>query len=438
MARNPNALPLLNLRKDNLDKWAYFLAVFAGMAMIVYLRFIGTPAIYVAGVPIGLILAYALIALTSRGLQLREDRIADNCYYLGFIYTLTSLAYALWNFQSGGLITDKLIQDFGVALISTIAGVIARLLLNQLRADPVEVEQSARMTLAEASENLKAEMISATTDFETFRTSLHQSFEEAQKEMMGTVRVTLETSAQEFSNVTKGMLDDTTKTFRRHQKSSDKIETASEEAVSRLEHLVRRIDEIEAPKDLLTTRLAPAVTEIERATTAIRERSEAEGGRIERASQAVEKVLEAARVVEAEVQAQSLQVNTVTTLYSRIAESMEPLTDDINALSTFARRLGESFSDIQKVGALSKGVLEEVERHALGAVANLKKHNEGLAIQLTESRKMTGEVQATLVELAESMTRRLNQSHQVTVGERSIVAGDEALHSESPPLGAVD
>lgn len=409
MNRPRRLLAIVDKRSDVLDKVTYFFAVAVGGGLIIFLRSVGFPAVYVALVPLGFIVGYAFVALLLSRFRLREDRIADNCYYLGFIYTLISLAYALYGFQSGGLITEKLIQDFGVALSSTIVGVIVRLLLNQLRIDPIEVEHSARMTLAAASENLKTEMLQATRNFETFRMAIHQSFEESQKKLMDTVRETLEASVTDFSNTTRELLDESAKTFRRHAKSAERIESSAENMADKLEGLIARLEAVDIQPDILTSRLTPAIAEIERATTALRSRSEAEAAKIETVGRAIDRMHASAEAVEGQVTAQSQQINAIISLHSKIAESMEGLTKDIGSLSAFASQLESSLVDVQKSGNAGKIVFEEIELDAQNVLASLKQHNAGIAEQLQESRDMSGKLQEVLVDMAGSMERRLNE-----------------------------
>lgn len=96
---------------------------------------------------------YAVIAIITKRFRLREDRVGDNIYYLGFLFTLISLAYALYVYNnpggSGG--AAEIITNFGIAIFTTIFGLAGRVLFNQMRQDPVEYEREARYSLAEAS-----------------------------------------------------------------------------------------------------------------------------------------------------------------------------------------------------------------------------------------------------------------------------------------------
>lgn len=54
--------------------------------------------------------------------SLRLDRLGDNFYYLGFIYTLASLSAALVELRTG-INSTAILGAFGVALITTIVGI---------------------------------------------------------------------------------------------------------------------------------------------------------------------------------------------------------------------------------------------------------------------------------------------------------------------------
>src|SRR6266404_2165452 len=73
----------------------------------------GADQFWVTAAAIGLILAYAFIVYRVNALRLREDQLGDNCYYLGFLYTLASLAWALNEFGRTGAI-EAIVSNFGL------------------------------------------------------------------------------------------------------------------------------------------------------------------------------------------------------------------------------------------------------------------------------------------------------------------------------------
>ena len=96
--------------------------------------------------------------------KLRTDVAADNVYYLGFLFTLTSLAIAL-SIDSA----DAILANFGVAIISTLIGIAARVGLNQMRVDPTDIEEASRLELSGATSKVKAELNETVRQLSEFR-----------------------------------------------------------------------------------------------------------------------------------------------------------------------------------------------------------------------------------------------------------------------------
>lgn len=103
------------------------------------------------------ILLFCAVTWKSPRFRLREDRIGDGAYYLGFLFTLVSLSYALYQFtEEGG--TEGVISGFGIALTTTIVGLALRVVFQQLREDPIEIEQEVRQTLSNEVLRLEREV----------------------------------------------------------------------------------------------------------------------------------------------------------------------------------------------------------------------------------------------------------------------------------------
>jgi hypothetical protein len=148
--------------------------VLAGCAYIILAKLGGIGQLYVTFVPVATMLAYALLITLARGLRLRDDQSGDNLYYMGFLFTLTSLGVSLYQF-SASRAAEEIVQNFGIAIGSTIAGIGLRVIFNQMRRDPIEVERMMRLELAEAARRVRRELDSSVVEFGYFRRSALQS-----------------------------------------------------------------------------------------------------------------------------------------------------------------------------------------------------------------------------------------------------------------------
>ena len=109
---------------------------------------------------------------------MRPDRLGDNFYYLGFIYTLASLSAALIQLRYSPQFED-LLGNFGIALVTTVVGVAGRVLFVQMRGEIDEVEERVRRDLVSASADLRAQLVISLREFETFHTGILQASNEA-------------------------------------------------------------------------------------------------------------------------------------------------------------------------------------------------------------------------------------------------------------------
>src|SRR5690348_9486773 len=93
------------------DQWGFAFFAAIGSLCIVAAKTFSVPAVWVAIGAIAIMLLYAgLIARYGSG-RLRSDQAGDNCYYLGLIYTLASLAYAIFTFDPAHTATT-IVQGF--------------------------------------------------------------------------------------------------------------------------------------------------------------------------------------------------------------------------------------------------------------------------------------------------------------------------------------
>jgi hypothetical protein len=220
----------------------FFAVVVAGVGYIIVSKLNGFGALAVTAVPVLVMIGYAVL-LAARPFRLRDDQSGDNLYYMGFLFTLTSLAVSLYQFSAAGS-AEQIVQNFGIAIASTIAGISMRIFFNQMRRDPIEVEASARMELAEASRRVKRELESTILEFGYFRRMTQQSAGDAVdevRESIGRAREKLAGEIEKFVLTQGQPFEDASK------RSSETLDSMNARTVQILEvsrHLVEEGEQL--------------------------------------------------------------------------------------------------------------------------------------------------------------------------------------------------
>ena len=183
MARRP-ASKIVQTPRHAIFFFAMFIlgGVVLSLAKIVNLP-TGWEKIIIVFLSAALMITYAVFVTIVPATRLRLDTAADNMYYLGFLYTLTSLAVALSIDD-----TNQILANFGVAISSTLIGIAARVGLNQLRVDPHDIEAASRLELSEATSRIRAELDESVQQLSSFRTMNLQVLTEGYEDIQENIK----------------------------------------------------------------------------------------------------------------------------------------------------------------------------------------------------------------------------------------------------------
>ena len=134
------------------------------------------------------LIAYAVIARALRGREIEPETTGDNCYYLGFLFTLTSLSLTLvqLGLVSGSATTDileNIISGFGIALVSTIVGIMLRVYFFQQRADLVARQGEMSFELQKAVRNFRSQLSASAIAMKKFSTESVQLAQERDQKL---------------------------------------------------------------------------------------------------------------------------------------------------------------------------------------------------------------------------------------------------------------
>ena len=211
------------------------LAFVAGGALVVCIRMLW-PGLggAIAAAIVAVAVVWTLGIYYWQGEVLRRDRAGDDLYYLGLLLTLVSLIYALVALFLLGddgdvqVRVNTLIGNFGIALLSTVAGILGRILLQdssegELAAGmAAETQQGARDARREQAPLLTDEMREAAAHMLELRRTLR----EAADAFAHFTRVTL-SHADHIKSHTEQLLQD----FNQHMAAAAKQRLEDTEAV---------------------------------------------------------------------------------------------------------------------------------------------------------------------------------------------------------------
>jgi hypothetical protein len=284
----------------------FLVFVAAGCAYIVLAKLAGIGPFYVTFVPVGTMLAYALLIYSARGLRLRDDQSGDNLYYMGFLFTLTSLGVSLYQFTAERA-AEEIVQNFGIAIGSTIAGIGLRVIFNQMRRDPVEVERMMRLELAEAARRVRRELDSTVVEFGHYRRSAQQatvdsfshviekfdeivvkflaSLEDTTAKLAGPLEAASRRSGDAIAEATKTIGATLGVSAQQLEAETDKLSIRAGAIASTLEQVIAKLRGMQTPDRVIEVRLEPVTLSLTQAVERFAAQSDGQAATIKAALQ---------------------------------------------------------------------------------------------------------------------------------------------------------
>ena len=228
-----------------LSRAPFLIAALCGGGSLVALKLVGFDQVYITGAACAIIVAYWAIVAAVPVLRIREDQLGDNCYYLGFLFTLASLAYALYQFGLAGSTegsVEQIVANFGLALGSTITGILLRVLINQARRDVLETEQDARMAMAEAVVRLRTNIDDAVLALGSFCRSVQQVTAEQIGVAAKETTAVLEQSVVRVGDTSQAAMQQIDAAFAEFHEHASRINATTAQTAVAMGHMLAAID----------------------------------------------------------------------------------------------------------------------------------------------------------------------------------------------------
>ena len=351
---------------DGPEMAVYIAALIGGSAFICLVKLFNLlgawPVVVLSALAIT---AYAILVLSRREYLVRLDRYGDNCYYLGLTYTLVSMFVALVKLRPG-VAPDELIGAFGIALGSTIVGIIWRLILIQLRSEADDVETQARLELAAASDRLRSQLDHAASRFQSFAFAIQGMVKESvvsltddqigrQKELIEHFTTVLEGSVTSISRASEGI----EASLARHSQIAERFDAASTHSVEAARSLAEKVEKVAIPQDLLTRSFIDISKTLNESAAALKESI-------------------------ASLRGATTAVGGASTHLAGFANNSKQALDAFEGFSAAAQ--GVSGSMQAMIAAIDKGASQVSDRNAAldSELARLKELTEGYAASLAD------------------------------------------------------
>lgn len=160
--------------------------------------------------PLAIMAAYVVLGLFKRDPdEVSDEKFADSCYYLGFIFTITSIIVALFDIDKLGE-TGKLAEiavRFGAAMVSTVAGLVVRVYLVNFRKDLADISRTMEEDLLEAGRTFRTHLNLATENLKDLNAKVHDASGMVVSRLELSIAETAKLNADELGRLFKNVSD---------------------------------------------------------------------------------------------------------------------------------------------------------------------------------------------------------------------------------------
>jgi hypothetical protein len=405
-------LPRLQMFSDMPDRGLFLLFAIVGFAGILVSKVdwwkpdaAADYSMYVAVAAVLLMALYGVLAYLMPAVRLRPDRLGDNFYYMGFIYTLASLSAALIHMQSGENV-GSLIASFGIALLSTIFGIAGRVVFVQMRTEVEDVEERVRRDLLDAADRLKGQLGAATRDLESFRIGIQQAISERLSESADDFTRMARAQVDQIKDAAAAAVQSIARASEAHGDAVRRIDQAGALAVTSFEGLAKRLDAIEVPPDLIDRKVDGVLQRIDQTATAFE------------------------RVAVADEARQRELVDTVGQFRKTVT-----------AIATQVRKLHEGTEQVSAASQPAERLAESLLR-ARGAIDEIAAAGQSLSTKLTQGRQeyeneliaMAAQREAVAAGAADAATARKQIAADLAASRAAVVEAVKASAAETATM----
>lgn len=273
------------LRRVSIQK-LFLLIITLKIAASVAGWWLASPWLLGFAVPLGLMLIYISLGLYRNDDTVSDEKFADSCYYLGFIFTISSILIALVDIPSISAKIGDISVRFGAAMVSTVLGLIVRVYLVNFRPEFQDSVRIAEDGLLDAVRGFRVHLDLAVEKLREFQNVASDAFKltvgqadiairdaaldharhfrELSEQLAADNRALLEESATHMKAATQTLSNALYDYAQTLVAGTGKFEANVESFSGKLD---ARIQDMALPEEYFSKRLDPAVARLSQAVT---------------------------------------------------------------------------------------------------------------------------------------------------------------------------
>jgi len=410
MAKDKRDFSLDTLRTLDAPFWAFFSAFVLGAIGVAVSKGFGWSVLLVVAVPVILMFTYWGASLIIPRLAVRNDQLGDNMYYLGFLLTLVSLTATLIQYNSTSD-NNYIISNFGVALVATLIGILARTLHAQMRRDVAGVERELQEQLSQASYRLRGQIGAVSEDFSVLSRQITQITNQYSEDLVN--------SHKALSGGLVQVVDEQTGALR----------TSSEENAKRVEaSMAKSIADLESATADGSKQLLDSADTVK---SSIDEISRSFGEYLQLHTESLKSVQEQ------EVAQRRSQISELQTAIARLTDAVsqvnsEAITKDqlvrfTDAFETGVLEISEVIQRVSESSENSEQLIKDISSNITGALTESTEQLQDVRNDFKESQEHSSKLEDSIKKLDSRIESTENAIREIGEGASSEREGNQTI-----------
>ena len=311
-----------------------------------------------AGVACLCIVIYVLVNRNRGCVGSTLMQVADNTYFMGFIFTLIGLVFVLYSIGKNSFQIESVLASAGMAFSTTLVASFLRLLLVQ-----------GVLTVDEAGSHAEQALMHATRQYTNALVKSAETLQAGHHEQVQKLNAVFQTSLDTMQNNVAALNDSFVKT----------LSAFRETAVQTSQQLKNTLDSLSIPEDILVRRLNPVLGQLENsllnintALNAYAEDGAKSASTMNVALQATEQFTRDISRLCTELTGTAENVHTETSRVSEVVTGLNDMVDTLGKMSGYLQNtvgmIGSLNSNLQGMSSPVSGISSGLD--AVGAKLN--------------------------------------------------------------------